>query len=355
MAVSPYDNTPPESKTPAVSEFTGSYAQVISLRGNEPLYLPDTQGIEGISGSESFEDFLESNPAPASLNGNDLGGDIIISDFIENWQQDPVNFSEFSNQRVQVKEVNGKKGILLYGTHTDTGLAYGDASANQSIGPSQIWFPIKSGDFDWQSLRFGALIGLDRGEDFSPINHQGRLKIGLSNQPTSKYQFRRFEGEIFWGTLTWNVGNLTWNTSDSQFWRGGFQEYSNAGAPDYGMNITYSNVTSSSAQYLDFMGRAGFAETGLFIEFEKAGPDPAVDGLNIKMIVGDGTPTLSQHDFETQMKKPLNGFNQSGYYYKNIGNIKSDSGSWSDFNHLCMESWIEFLWIGLVAYQKIST
>lgn len=337
--------------------FTNDPAIPILLRGDEllgmPILGPSSQGFPGISGSESFEDFQTLDPAPVSLPGRDFGGDILISDFIENWQQDPVNFAEFSNQRVKIKEIEGKKGILLYGTHTNTGFAYGDAGENQDIGPSQLWFPLKSEDADWQSLRFGILAGLDAPSS-AAISEKARIKIGLSNQPTPKYQFRRFEGEIYWGNIVWSSGDQTWNISDGQFWRGGFQDYANAGEPNHGMNIVYSNLSAPNSQYMDLLGWAGTSLTGIFIEFEKAGSDPSTDGLNIKMYTAQSNGPMTEEVFIEQMKMPLNGMTKAGYFYRSIGNITSDSGSWSDFNYLSLESWSRYLWIDLVAYQVMA-
>lgn len=62
-----YENSPPETKTPGENPFMNFYSQVKFLKGNEPVYLPESQTDTGIIGAldvflkgvDSLDGFVE--------------------------------------------------------------------------------------------------------------------------------------------------------------------------------------------------------------------------------------------------------------------------------------------------------
>lgn len=361
MGVTPFINLDPDQITPGTGIMTGEYADVFLLRGDEleGRPLPNTQGLDGVDGSETFEDFEVQDPITQTLPGNDLGGNIKLSNWTEWWNSE--NNAEFSNSKCAIKKINGSKYLVLNGLR-DSVSRWGNASTKPTIGPAAAFFPIKSSDLDWQILRIGCLVAYD--SDIAPGD--GGFRFGLSRPPTPQYEYNFLGTEMQFSNLAFNIGNNRWDTGSEDL-RGRYERVESAGAPDYGPNNSGFFSGDPATGYFRWLGEAGVSVFPLIIEFSQVGTWTRYDETNLPPVYGadaqvllgvtSGAQGINHSTFENMMKAEHLGIAVSGFGYKDIHTL-SDSNSealtWADYNHILIESFFPNFAIQTVAYQVIQ-
>lgn len=367
MAVSPYTDDPPENmdlSAPLV--LTDDPAVPILLRGDElgeepggGGELPNTQGLVGIDGSESFEDFALADPVSEALPGNDLGGNLVLMNWTEWW--DSPHAAIFTNSKVAIEEYGGRKGMTLNGLR-DADTRWGNAATKPTIGPAAAFFPIKNTDLDWTTIRIGALCAYTG----TVAPGQGGIRFGLAHGPSPKYEFDFLGMELEFSNLVYNIGKNRWETSQEDL-RGRFEHTDSEGAPDYGPANAGNFTNLSSTGYYRWLGEAGVSVFPLIIEIVQNGPYTEYDETNVPPLIGaqakvvigasSGTLGVDQATFEIMMKAGVNSISQSGYGYRDIGTLRdqnSEARLWAAYNYIVLESFFPGLWIDLVAYQVLA-
>lgn len=343
-----FDNTPPDKKAVPAFTYTSDYADVKLIRGDEldDRVPPHTQGLDGISGSESFEDFELQDPVVNPLPGNDVGGNLVFTDWQE-WLNSGA--AGFTTTKCAIESYGGVKGVELNGARdTSDSTRYGDLNTNIGMGPAALLLPIKNADISWTKIRIGILAAFT-GES-SPGD--GTFRMGIAKTPTAKYAIDQVSAELSFDTLVYNAGGDRWETS-FEATKGRVSSVTSGGAPNHTASLTESTSSGNDSGYYRWLGNAGTSLFPVIVEITRTASSDVVFGMKMFIGTSSGAAGIDQPGFETLMKAAIDSCSHTGHGYETFGDATGD-GAGADYNHFIIESFFPGLWVPLFAYQVLE-